>query len=208
MPAYFSIDFQYKKSDLRSSTVKDFFEKLLSCGLLYKSGFWDSEMDSLEEMLVWNQRKLEDDFELGYTEHYSRDYKQMLFEFHDFSEVRLIVNNYSENNSFSFCLIIPEDDFVEYDDMGNTKRLTHRMKLVEEFACRIWKTGDVCCIQTAWECSDCVTNIFDIMNGMEPLVEPFAIVPEDVYYTKWECSCEKIYRNGVVLRNDGNWLYI
>ena len=58
MPAYFSIDFQYKKTDLCDTTVKDFFEKLLSCGLIYKSGFWNSENDSLDEILVWNQKKL------------------------------------------------------------------------------------------------------------------------------------------------------
>ena len=208
MPAYFSIDFQYKKSDLCSSTVEDFFDKLIFCGLSYKSGFWNSEKDSLEEILVWNQRKLEENFQLGYTEHYSHNYKQMLFDFHDFSEVRLIVTNSNISKSFSFYLIIPEDDFVEYDDMEKCKRLTHKMELVEELAFSMWKTGDMCCIQTAWECSDCVTDIFDIIKGTEPSVEPFAIIPENTYYTKWDCSCEKTYRDGVILRNDDNWFYI
>lgn len=49
-------------------------------------------------MLKWNQKKLQEDFELAYTEHYSHDYKQMLFNFYDFSEIRLIVNNFRGNH--------------------------------------------------------------------------------------------------------------
>ena len=208
MPAYFSIDFQYKKTDLCDTTVKDFFEKLLSCGLIYKSGFWNSENDSLDEILVWNQKKLEANYQLGYRDHYSFGYKQMLFDFYDFSEVRLIINNRSDEESFSFYLIIPEDDFIEYDDTGTCKRLDYRMKIIEEFACCMWKIGDMCCIQSAWECSGCVANIIDIMAGTEPSIEPFAIVPDHTYHTKWNCSCEKINRKGVILKNDDNWLYI
>ena len=208
MPAYFSIDFQYKKSDLRHTTVKDFFENLLVCGLIYKSGFWNSENNELNEILIWNQAKLEEDFHLGYTEHYSHGYKQMLFNFHEFSEVRLIINNFAESKTFSFYLIIPEEDFIEYDDTNKCKHLEHRMKIIEELACHMWEVGDMCCIQSAWECSDVVTSIIDIIKGTEPSIEPFAIVPENTYYTKWKCSCEKINRNGIVLRNDDNWFYI
>lgn len=81
------------------------------------------------------------------------------------------------------------------------------MRIIEEFACRMWESGGMCCIQTSWECSDGVCDISDIIKGMEPSIEPYAIVPDNTYRTKWKCSCEKIGRNGVILRNDDNWFY-
>lgn len=206
MPTYFSIDFQYRRADLCKTTVNDFFKNLTDCGLVYKSGFWHSKNDGLNDILIWNQKKLEDNFELGYTEHYSHDYKQMLFDFRDFSEVRLIMQNIPEKGSFTFCLIIPEDDFIEYNDTGKYKRLEHKMQIVEDFACHMWEVGDMSCIQSFWECSGCY-DISDIIKGDEPSFEPFAIVPANTYRTKWNCSCEMIGRDGVILKNDNNWFY-
>lgn len=208
MPAYFSIDFQFQKSDITKSTVEDFFSLLTSCGLVYKSGFWYSENATLIDILKWNQKKLEEDFVLGYTEHYSHDYKQMLFNFYDFSEVRLIVNNFCGNQSFSFYLIIPEDDFVDYDKTNGNERLEEKMEIIKKFAVQMWNCGKMKCIQTAWEYSDCMTDYKDIIRGTEPSIEPFAIVPDNTYNVKWKCSCEKIARNGVLLRNDDNWFYV
>ena len=208
MPAYFSIDFQYQKSDITESTVEDFFSLLTSCGLVYKSGFWHSENDSLIDILKWNQQKLQEHFELGYTEHFSHDYKQMLFYFYDFSEVRLIVNNFSDDQSFSFYLIIPEDDLVDYDKTNGNERLVEKMEIIKNFAVEMWYNGKMSCIQTAWECSDCVTKYKDIIRGTEPSIEPFAIVPDNTYHVNWKCSCEKVERNGVLLKNDDNWFYV
>ena len=210
MAAYFSIDFQYKKTDFCDTTVKDFFEKLLHCGLIYKSGFQhpenDSLNDSLDEILIWNQRKLEKVFELENTEPYSLFYKQMLFYFHDFSEVRLIINDFYYGKHFSFYLIIPEEDFLEYDGR-KYKHLYPKMKIIEDFVCSMWETGDICCIQSSWECSEGATDFADITKGATPSIEPFAIVPDSMYNTEWICSCENIERNGVFLKNNDNWFY-
>lgn len=209
MPAYFSIDFQYQKTDIHESVVEDFFSKLLECGLTYKSGYWHSEKDGLDEILLWNQKKLAEDFQLGYTEHYTHDYKQMLFAFHDFSEVRLILHNSTESNSFSFYLVIPEDDFVIYEEKtGKTKRLEKRMDIVKNLALHMWQIGNMCCIQTSWECSDLVTDYADIIEGAEPLIEPFSIVPQNTYNVSWECTYKNVEGNGVLLENDDNWYYI
>lgn len=153
MPAYFDLEFQYKKSDINSSTVKDFFSSLTGCGLVYKCGYWHSENDSLEEILTWNQAKIQSNFELGYDEHFSNGYKQMLFEFNDFSEVRLFINNESDCDSFSFHLIIPEDDFLDYSADDEVIRLTDRMNIIKDLAVRMWQAGGMSCIQTSWECS-------------------------------------------------------
>ena len=208
MPAYFEIDFQYQKSDITESTVEDFFSLLTSCGLVYRSGFWHSENDNLTDILKWNQKKLQENLVLGYTEHYFHDYKQMLFNFCDFSEVRLIVNNFSDDQSFSFYLIIPEDDFVDYDKANGDERLVEKMEIIKNLAVQMWSQGKMNCIQTAWEGSDCVPDYKDIIKGMEPSIEPFAIVPDNTYCGTWNCSCEKTKRNGVLLKNDDNWFYI
>lgn len=208
MPAYFSICFQYQKADMTNSTVEDFFSLLTSCGLVYKSGFFHSKNDDLIDILKWNQKKLQEDFELGYTESYFHDYKQMLFDFYDFSEVRFMVDNIRANSSFSFYLIIPEDDFVEHDKTNRFKRLEEKMEFIKTLAVQMWSRGNMKCIQTVWECSDCVADYKDIIRGAEPSIEPLAIVPDSTYNANWKCSCEKIERNGVLLRNDDNWFYV
>ena len=57
-------------------------------GMKFQSGYWGFEEDSLEEATEWNQRKLEEDFNLGFTEHHSHDYKQVIYKFGGYSEVR------------------------------------------------------------------------------------------------------------------------
>lgn len=204
MPAYFSIDFQYQRANLEETTVKDFFLQLTSCGLEYIGGSWPHEAEKLDEMRNCNQRKLEENFELGFTDTSDCDYRQMLFLFHDFSEVRLFVLNYAEEDWFSFCLIIPEEDFVTYQSSACI-RLEHKMCLVEELALRMWQSGKMCCIQTGWEGSSLQTEFSAILKGKSPAIEPFAILPEDAYRPEWECDCERVGRSGVLLRNHNNW---
>ena len=211
MPAYFTIDFQYKKSDIKDNTVRDFFGNLLTCGLVYKGGYWKSQNDTLNEILLWNQQKLEEDYVLGYKEHVGNGFKQMLFQFYSFSEVRLIINNSSSHDSFSFYLIIPEDDFLEYGERKGTRqiiRLQNKMDIIEKLALQMWKIGYMSCIQTSWECSGCATDIHDIAKGIEPLIEPFAIVSEELFKKGWKCEFKKVDRNGIVLKNNNNWLHI
>ena len=111
MPAYFSISFELNKSQ---TAVKEFCAAVIDAGLVFKSGYWGFENDSFDDIVAWNQNKLDNNFQLGYTEHYSHDFKQMLFDFSDFSEVRLFVMNDKKSSTFDFNLIIPEDDFVEW----------------------------------------------------------------------------------------------
>lgn len=108
MPAYFSLTFELNKS---RNAVGAFCETLVHSGPVFKSGYWGFENDSFAGIIAWNQKKLDEDFELGYTEHHSYDYKQMLFDYADFSEVRLFIMNQRRKPVFSFALIVPEYDF-------------------------------------------------------------------------------------------------
>ncbi len=67
----------------------------------------------MEETTEWNQRKLEEDFNLGFTEHHSHDYKQVIYKFGGYSEVRgFWMNNYPEDGEFTHEIIIPESDVL------------------------------------------------------------------------------------------------
>lgn len=133
----------------------------------------------------------------------------MLFDFGDFSEVRLILIGLADG-SFSFYLSIPEEDFFEYGAAYGApcRRLEHRMDAVRKLVLEMWHIGGMSYIQTAWECSEVVTVHADILDGVTPAIEPFAIVPEEVYRPEWDCTCEKTGKGGVILRNDHNWFYL
>lgn len=87
MPAYFNISVQFKRYDLYPSFVKDFHAVLDENGMVFRSGYWGFEDDSLEGIIRWNQRKLEEDFNLGFTEHHIHDYKQVIYSFGSYSDV-------------------------------------------------------------------------------------------------------------------------
>ena len=75
MPVYFNLSLEFERENLYPDFMEDFFELLEQTGLL---NFIKSS----------NQTKLEKDFQLGFTEHYSHDYKQVLYSFRGYSEVR------------------------------------------------------------------------------------------------------------------------
>lgn len=94
MPAYFNLSVQFRRDALYPTFVKDFYTELDKAGMKFFSGYWGYEEDSLEETIEWNQRKLEADFNLGFTEHCSHDYKQ---------EIHLFLSHFirsRENNSW------------------------------------------------------------------------------------------------------------
>ena len=88
MPEYFNISFQFERKDIYKTFVKDFYTVLEQAGIKFKSGCWGSEHNILEEICVCNQRKLEENFKLGFTQHYSYNFKQVLFNFETYSHVR------------------------------------------------------------------------------------------------------------------------
>ena len=70
MPAYFNLSVQFRRDELYPTFVKDFYALLDEAGMRFQSGYWGFEEDSLEETTEWNQRKLEEDFNLGFTDHH------------------------------------------------------------------------------------------------------------------------------------------
>lgn len=205
MPAYFSVEFQYTKKDI--GKIREIYNALLACGLKFKSGYYGSENDSWDDIIAWNQSKFDDDFELGYEEHYSHDFKQILFDFYDFSEVRLFIVNLHGASEISFHLIIPEADLIGNTKPCDTMMQTDKMKLIKQLAIDMWRHGGICSIQVGWEGSECAVSMEEMINGIKPIAEPFAVVPRALYRSEWGLEKREIEGDGAFIYNEEHWYY-
>lgn len=209
MATYFCITFEYSKSGLTNHTVSDFYNNLINNGLSFKGGYWGSEKNTLEEIISWNQQKLNDDFQLGYTEHYTHDYKQVLFNFYGFSVARLFILNYKKYDHFSFELIIPEDDFLHVKRGRKRKviRLYDRMEYVKSLIEKMWDTDTFNYINTTWESTSGYSPVNDLKNNKEPIIQPYAVIPTELFRDTLKCQSQIIGNNGIMLINENNWYY-
>ena len=89
MPAYFSVEINFKSNIIYPNLVRDVYSTFFTNGFNFKSGYWYGENNSLEEIVDWNQKLLEKGFELGYSQHVKHDYKQILLDTELFEEMRL-----------------------------------------------------------------------------------------------------------------------
>lgn len=186
MPAYFSMKFVCEKKCMYPRLVQDFYTALIGNGLRFAGGYWGYETDAPEEIIAWNQAKLEADYVPEPTESYLSGYKQMLFEYGGFSEVRSFLLNRREEGRFEFHVILPEDELICWHKSGPEYDPGKVDGLV--FLCeKIWKLPYVSLIQTELELSDPSPSAEEICDGAEPGAEPFAILPESV----WNTWCEK-----------------
>lgn len=179
MPAYFSICFECEKKKIYKDLLHDFCQGLLENGFAFLSGYWGYEEDSLADIIAWNQRKLEENFQLDRAEHHSHDYKQILFLYGDFSEVRLFLLNFREEETFSFVVIIPEDELISWEKRApeyDGTKIGRLMQVCE----RMWRQPYISAIQTGLELSDPVPSVEEIRDGATPGVEPFAILPKTI----------------------------
>ena len=84
MPAYLSVIFNFSRKNIYPDFMKDFYLLLDKCGVKYKRGFIGAESDTLKDIININQKKIEENFELGYDENYLNDYHQAYFEYGGF----------------------------------------------------------------------------------------------------------------------------
>ncbi|MCM1132731.1 MAG: hypothetical protein NC340_04595 [Ruminococcus flavefaciens] len=179
MPAYFDITIQFVRSDIYSTFVRDFYAHLDKCGLNFKSGVECGEEYSCDDIADINQKKLDENFELGFTQHRSFDYRQIYYSFGGYSEVRgFWLNNYPEKNEFAYEIIIPEDELVIY---RGKESIFCREKTdgITELAVKIWEFPYVRAIQTELEESDCSVSISRLESGVCPNCLPFAVTEKN-----------------------------
>lgn len=201
MPCYFSMDLVFRRKDLCPTFVAGFHDALTQAGLPFRSGFWGCEGSTLPEIIAWNQGKLEDDFRLGFTEHYAHGYRQVLFDCGGFSEVRgFWQNQYPGAEQFSFYIIVPEDDMLT--DGWQLPFLVPRVRHWAAVAERLWNAfPPIRSIQTGLEASPPAA---DLDRGQAPQVLPFAILPaaDERLLPPGRFSRNALERNGLLVLDE------
>ena len=179
MPAYFDMSLQFRREDLYPSFMADFDAHLERAGLGFRSGFWEDKGLSQAEIAAWNQKKLNEDFVLGMKTHRSHDYKQTLYRFGDYEEVRgFWMNQYPDGGQFNYSIIIPESEVV--DENNYTIFLPNQAERLRELAEKLWQFPAVKAIQTGME-EDDHTKLRMLRKGVPACARPFAIVERDCH---------------------------
>jgi hypothetical protein len=170
MPAYTTVRFQFGKES-RGALVRSFYKAFTSEGLAFsRVHAWGCRPDlTLEEIIEWNQQKLDEDFELGYDEDVSHDYRQVLLADHPFSECRVYILN--GRLSFSFHCIVPESEIS-----------SHNCAPLVRVADRVWSTLPVKSIDSFGECDGeyfwPVARLFAYTDRLTPDMAPERFVVE------------------------------
>lgn len=175
MPAYFSVVFQFRRKDLYPGFVSDFYRDLGQAGFAFQSGCYEAENMSFEEIVRYNQARLDDNFELGYEEDGRNDYKQVYFSHPEYEEVRGFWMNFRGIREIRFCLIIPEWEMMEWETLWYFKM--EKLAPVQRMAESMWSRGNVAAIQTELELDDGAVRMSALQGGTEPSVRPFAVIP-------------------------------
>ena len=183
--------------------MKELCAYIKHAGLEFRGGAYNAENDSLEDIMDWNQKKLEDDFVLGYDEDAANDYKQMYFSYGGFSEVRgFIMNEEPRRGEYTFTLLIPEEE-VAADAKTYKKEAVEKLKAM---ASKLWVLPKTRTLQTELELGEGIVPDEDIRDGALPAACPFAIVSEKRFghMDTADYTAEHIAYGGVILTP--NWV--
>jgi hypothetical protein len=185
VPAYYSVGFQYERAAVQPGFLRDLYATMLSGEFAYGGVLaWGCRGDlRLDEVICWNQERLDRDFELGYTEHVSNNYRQVLLRHPQYSECRVIVLN----GSRLIYVIVPEADVFEIGGpfpaelfaedaralAGSTR--PEQVEPLKQLAVDVWQSGLVVSAQTYGEIGGPTGNA-SLRAGEAPSMLPFAIV--------------------------------
>lgn len=174
MPAYFSLMIEFNRYEIDYDSIKMLHAYLKNAGLNFKSGYMKDEGVSLDDIINHNQKLLEDNFDNTDGE----GYKQVLFEYGDFTEVRgILFNNDPVEGEYAYHIIIPEDEVADFVDGGYVFK-EKALDTIIELAKKMWFMPQIRTIQTGSEKSDTIVPDNDIREGKMPEMYPFAIVSE------------------------------
>lgn len=113
MSTYYSLVFTYDRKTLTHSSVAKFYNALISAGAGFKGGVYEGSNLTLSEIININSKKLLENYELGYDEDGTNDYKQALFAIEGFSYARVfIMNNDPKEGEYYFHLIVNENEVM------------------------------------------------------------------------------------------------
>ncbi|MBP1893493.1 MULTISPECIES: hypothetical protein [Paenibacillus] len=175
MPPYFSVHYSFPYDYFSSNFTKNVYETIFEF-FPFKSGYWESKNNSLEEIISWNSKLLSKKFKLGLNQHVKNDYKQMLLHSDQYSHLRLFWIYHS--NEITLHLILPEDE-VELND--NTWRFDgSQLAPLLQLSIRLWNKHRVNTVQTYRELGAPV-NLRRILKGELASTDPFSIIGSEPF---------------------------
>lgn len=196
MPAYFSMTIQIRAERLTDSYVEQMYSSIMELGYSFKSGFWFHENATYNEIVDWNQKKLEQGFRLGYTEHGSHDYMQILFDAKEYEVMRCFWRHMGD--AVEFEVIVPEYEILNFEDDCTIRQ--DMIEPLQEIGIHIWEKGLADAIQTSFEGDGGCYNLAHALNREKLMIHPFAIISADTA-TDFNNQCF----NGKVLSEIGNY---
>ena len=166
MPAYTTVEFIFPKESNTPEFVDRFYRSLFIGGVSFeKAHAWGCSPEMpLDKIIEWNQIKLDADFELGYDQDVSEDYRQILLSGTPFSECRVFILNATE--SIDFHLIFTESEV-------SIESIEFAQKISES----VWNIMEPTLIQTSDELGDS-TLISEYKRGIPATCEHFCFVEE------------------------------
>lgn len=209
IPSYFNISILFQRKDIYETFVYDFYSHLKKCGLKFLSGFSnESEKEySFEEITFINQRKLEENFELGFDEDCSDNYRQIYYSLDNFSETRgFWLNNYPCSGEFTYEIIIPESELkTRLVSFGFDKEKIGRIIKLSE---KIWEFQYVRAIQTGLEENDATVNLSELKAGTFPNCVSFAITEENnIHENHFRTERISGFHSGYIFCNESLFCY-
>ncbi|MGO4543096.1 hypothetical protein [Paenibacillus sp. 2TAB19] len=170
MPPYFSVYYSFPHSSFSEEFVEEVYKSFFHY-FPYKSGYWEAEDNSLEEIIRWNTNLLGKKFRLGFNQHVKNNYKQVLLDSELHDHLRLFWS--CDSKEITLHMITPERDVV-LDD--NTWRLNgNQIKSFINLSVGVWETHITNNIQTYHEL-DAPIPINRILKGEHPATDPFCII--------------------------------
>ncbi len=174
MPAYFTVEFSFAKSVLYADFVKDSYQIFFAQGMLFKEGFWHGKDMKLEEIIRWNQNKLEAGFSFGLEEDVTLDYRQITLLHPDYSELRLLWSGTADEIRLSW-LITESDIIVGAEEYAF---LAEKIAYVMQAAQAFWQTGKASLVQSCLELEGGI-SLRQLAKGDCPCIDPFAFVAKE-----------------------------
>ncbi|NQU24056.1 MAG: hypothetical protein HQ567_22465 [Candidatus Nealsonbacteria bacterium] len=114
MPPYTAISCSFDKRD-RHGLVRTFYDTFFGPDVRFNGVLaWGCDADlTLDQIVEWNQAKLDADFILGFDQHVSHNYRQIRLAVEPFSECRLILSNWESR--LAFDCIVPEHETTPHN---------------------------------------------------------------------------------------------
>ncbi|MBH5320308.1 hypothetical protein I6N90_21180 [Paenibacillus sp. GSMTC-2017] len=198
MPQYFSVVYSFPYSSVSDQFVNQIYSIIFK-HFPFKSGYWNSENNSLDEITRWNSELLLRKFELGYDQHVMHNYKQILLASKQYEHLRIFWNYHDDE--VQLHLIVPEYEIL-LDDEGWRFEGEHIIAFIS-LSVELWENQKLSLIQTHLE-MDTAESLSNVLNGVVPLSNPFCIVNDEVFTNlenqlEAKCYCIKQLKNGVII---------